>query len=388
MKLFFLILFSVPTVLNAQNKKVFRIIGYSDFYNNHNVIIQGGVFTDTYKYNDFNFKNDKADTSNNPYKLAQVQNKYFTINGLLKYPHPFSVSYYDAEKNIGNNSNFFFIDAGTINIEIDDLSANKSLGNRLYSKSNKEYQFLKKLYSNSVDTLTGEIYDLATKQKTIEKYIFQNPNSYVALWDMVIDYAINMNYKNDNDKKILLKIARLLSLEIKKTSTYQALVKNINQDLKLTTGKIFPNILLNSIYQDADITGGKVFPNIPLNAIDSLIPVIKKNKFTLLDFWFSYCKPCIEQFPLYKKIYDQNKSKQFEIIGISVDRKEDEANWQKVIKKFNLDWLQYLDTREIITRELHITSFPSNFLLDHDGKIIKKNISPQELEIFLQEKLH
>lgn len=388
MKLFFLILFSVPTVLYAQNKKVFRIIGYSDFYNNQNVVIQGGVFSDTYKYNDFNFKNDKADTSNNPYKLVQVQNKYFTINGLLKYPHPFSVSYYDAEENIGNNSNFFFIDTGTVNIEIDDLSANKSLGNRLYSKSNKEYQFLKKLYSNSVDTLTGKIYDLATKQKTIEKYIFQNPNSYVALWDMVIDYAINMNYKNDNDKKILLKIARLLSLEIKKTSTYQALVKNINQDLKLTPNKIFPNILLNSIYQDADITGGKVFPNIPLNAIDSLIPVIKKNKFTLLDFWFSYCKPCIEQFPHYKKIYDQNKSKQFEIIGISVDRKEDEANWQKVIKKFNLDWLQYLDTREIITRELHITSFPSNFLLDHDGKIIKKDISPQELEIFLQEKLH
>ena len=313
-KLFALILFSLPTFLFAQQRKAFKIIGHSVFYNNQQLIIQGGIFSTSNEYNDFNFVNDNADTVNNAFKLVQVLNNQFTINGFQKYPHPFQISYYDAENNSGRSSDFFFVDGGTVNIEINDLSSNKILGNLLHSKSNKEYQYLKKLYSNSVDALTGEIYNFKAKQKTIQKYIIQNPNSYVALWDLVIDYAFGKNYKTDDDIKSIFKNARLLSPAIKKTSTYQALVNNITKDLELTIDKIFPNI--------------------PLNSFDSLIPIIKKNKFTLLDFWFSGCKPCIAQFPSYKITYGQNKSKGFEIIGISVDRKVDEANWQNVIKKF------------------------------------------------------
>jgi thiol-disulfide isomerase/thioredoxin len=387
-KLFALILFSIPSFLLAQQRKAFKIIGHTTFYNNKHLAIQGGVLSSSYKYNDFNFVNDKIDTAINSYKIVQVQNGQFTINGFQKYPHPFQVSYFDAENNTGSSSKLFFIDGGTVNIEINDLSTNKNLESLLNSKSNKEYQHLKKLYSNAVDTLTEEIHNFKAKQKTIQKYIIQNPNSYVALWDLVIDYAINKNYKNDDDIKIILKNAQLLSSTIKKTSTYQALVKSINQDLKLSSGKTFPNIQLDSIYRNLEMVEDKVFPNIPLNSIDSLIPIIKNNKFTLLDFWFSYCKPCIEQFPRYKTIYALNKSRRFEIIGISVDRKEDEANWQKTIQKYNLDWLQYLDRNEIITQKLNITSFPTNFLLDNDGKIIKKNISPDDLDIFLQKNLN
>ena len=179
---------------------------------------------------------------------------------------------------MGISSYFFFIDSGTVNIEVNDLTSKKNLGNRINSKSNKEYQHLKKLYSNSVDILTGLIHDLKAKQKTIKRYLIQRPNSYVALWDMVIDYAINKSYRNDIDLRILLKNARLLSPTIKKSRTYQALVKSINQDLKLSSGEMFPNILFDSL----EIVEQKKFPNIPLNTSDSLIPIIKKNKFKLL----------------------------------------------------------------------------------------------------------
>lgn len=367
-KLFALIFFSIPSLLLAQQPKPFSIIGHTSFYNNKHLVIQGGVFSPSFKYNDFEFVNDKADTVNNPFRLVQVQHNQFTITGTQKYPHPFFISYYDAEKNRGSNSNFFFIDGGTVNIEINNLSTNKILGNLTYSKTNKEYQYLKKLYSNSVDTLTGKIHNFKAKQKTIQKYIIQNPNSYVALWDIVIDYAISKNYKNDDDIKSILRNAHLLSSTIKKTKTYKALVESIKQDLKLNTGKLFPNI--------------------PLNSIDSLFPIIKKNKFTLVDFWFSSCLPCIKQFPSYKITYDLNKSKGFEIIGISVDNKEAEANWQKIIQKLNLNWLQYLDRNEITTQKLNITSFPTNYLLDNDGKIIKVNITPEDLKIFLQQNLN
>ena len=154
------------------------------------------------------------------------------------------------------------------------------------------------------------------------------------------------------------------------------MIKNITHDLEIATNKIFPNIPLDSL----EVVEEKIFPSIPLNSIDSLNPIIKKNKFTLLDFWFSTCMPCIKQFPSFKNTYDLNKSKGFEIIGISVDRNK--STWQESIHKHDLNWLQYLDSYKIITQKLNISSFPTNYLLDNNGKIIKKNISPEDLATF------
>lgn len=366
-RLFAFILFSLPSFLLAQQRKTFSINGNSTFYNGQRLFIQGGVYSKSNSYNDFMFVHDSADSINSSYKTLLVQDNQFTINGFLEYPHPFQVSFYDAKTESGTSSYFFFADAGAVNIEINDLFTNKYLGNHLLSRSNKEYQHLKKLYSNTVDTLNGKVHDFKAKQKTIQKYITQNPGSYVALWDLVIDYAIEKNWKNDDDIKIILKNALLLSSAIKKTTTYKSLLENIKKDLELSTGKTFPNI--------------------PLNSTDSLIPIVKKNKFTLIDFWFSGCVPCVRQFPSYKVSYDLNKSKGFEIIGISVDGKKEEADWHKIIQNMNLNWLHYLDTNDV-SGKLHITGFPTNYLLDNDGKIIKVNITPEELERFLQQNLH
>ncbi len=374
----------MPTFLYGQNRNCFKIIGNSIFYNNQNLAVQVGVFSTTDNYNDFKFENDKVDTVSPSFKFVKLQKYQFTIDGFLKYPHPVFISYYDAETNSVHSAFPFFIDAGVTNININDLFANKNLSPRLISKSNVEYQLLKKLYSNSVDTLTLIINNIRAKQKTLNKYLLKHQDSYVALWDMVIDYAIYKIYKNNDDKKILLKNAQLLSPTIKKTNTYKALIKNINQDFELLDGKLFPDINLNSTNQDLQIVENRAFPNMSLNLIDSLSSVTKKNKFTLIDFWFSYCKPCLAEFPQYKEIYDLYKTKGFEIIGISVDRKEDELNWQNTIKKYNLNWLQYLDKNEIVTNKLNIKSFPTNFLLDNNGVIIKKDISPEELKAFLQ----
>lgn len=355
----------VPAFLFAQQRKAFKIIGHSSFYNNQQLIITGGVFPESYGYNDFEFKNEKVDTLNNPYKLVQIQQNQFTITGTQKYPHPFFFSYYDVANNRGYNSYIFFADGGTVNIKLNDLSKDKNLGNHLNSKANKEYHSLKKMYSNSVDTITDEIYNMQTKQQTMQRYIAKNPDSYVALWDMVLDYPLIIN---KSDKESILRNTRLFSAKIKRTTTYQALVDNIMHDFELNIGKIFPNI--------------------SVSLSDSLFKIINRNKFTLIDFWFSGCAPCIEQFPYYKKIYDTYKEDHFEIIGISVDRQKDEANWQKIIQKFDLKWLQYLDTDGKETDKLFIRKFPTNFLLDSTGKILQVDISPSDLDTFLQKNLN
>lgn len=382
-----MILLLAPNLLMAQGNKAFKITGHAAFYNNQQLMIQVGVSAWYYNYNDFNFETYKIESPNRPVQILKVQHDQFTVEGNLKYPHPISFSYYDPEENRGGSSTFIFADAGTTSVKIDDLFTNNRLVTLLNSKSNKEYQQLKKLYSNSVDTLTGVIHDLKAKQKKIEKYVIQHPDSYVALWDLVLDYVFFIYYENDDDKRILLKILDQFSPEIKQIKTYQALVDNINQDLKLTAGEMFPNIPLASIYRDPNLTGGKIFPNLPLNANDSLLAIVDKNEFTLIDFWFSGCQPCIKQFPDLKNIYNNYKGKYFEIIGISIDSGKGEETWKRIIGQFNLDWFQFLDSKKDITEELNITGFPSNFLLDKAGKIIRRDITPEELEVFLKENL-
>ena len=109
--------------------------------------------------------------------------------------------------------------------------------------------------------------------------------------------------------------------------------------------------------------------------------------FTLVDFWFSHCKPCIKDFPYYKLLLEKYTNIDFNIIGISIDRKSDFNLWLNTIKKYNLNWAQFNDEDGKIANYFNITAFPTNFLLNNKGIIIAKNISIIKLKEFLKEKI-
>ena len=74
-------------------------------------------------------------------------------------------------------------------------------------------------------------------------------------------------------------------------------------------------------------------------------------------------------------------------MSISGDRLQDIDKWKKMIKSKELNWQQYIDIEGNESEKYSITAFPSTFLLDSEGKIIKKDISPKELEKFMEENL-
>ena len=91
--------------------------------------------------------------------------------------------------------------------------------------------------------------------------------------------------------------------------------------------------------------------------------------------------------PYYKELYEKYKDKNFSIISISTDRTQDIENWKKVIAKNNITWQNLLDENGNISKKYSINKFPTNFLLDSEGKIIKRDIPQEELEKFLEENL-
>lgn len=106
-----------------------------------------------------------------------------------------------------------------------------------------------------------------------------------------------------------------------------------------------------------------------------------RGNFVLIDFWASWCVPCRKNNPYINEVYKKFRQKGFTIISVSLDNNKNE--WIEAIKKDNLDWVHISDLqgwKNDLVRKFNITAIPNNFLLDRMGRIIAKNISPEDLE--------
>lgn len=105
-----------------------------------------------------------------------------------------------------------------------------------------------------------------------------------------------------------------------------------------------------------------------------------RGKYVLLDFWASWCKPCMAEVPHVKEVYQQFHDKGFEILGVSLDNKQD--LWTDAIAKHRLDWLHVssLEGWKCPVAKLYsVTGIPATFLLDPEGKIIASKLRGEEL---------
>lgn len=118
----------------------------------------------------------------------------------------------------------------------------------------------------------------------------------------------------------------------------------------------------------------------------SLSQYVGKNKVVLLDFWASWCTPCLNEIPNLKAAYNKFKSKGFEIVSVSVDDGTDE--WIKAVKDNGMNWVQLWngeDMQNSAAVKYSISAIPSTFLIDADGTIIARNLRDKELEAALED---
>ena len=128
--------------------------------------------------------------------------------------------------------------------------------------------------------------------------------------------------------------------------------------------KIQKNSAIGAIASDfsfEDIKGNK----------RSLSSIYKSKKLVLIDFWASWCTPCIEEFRKLKQINTKYKTNDFEIIAISEDK--DFGIWEKTIQKYGIqDWIHTNRTTNPIDFEkLYFrNAIPTTILINNVGKII------------------
>lgn len=109
---------------------------------------------------------------------------------------------------------------------------------------------------------------------------------------------------------------------------------------------------------------------------------VGKGKIVLVDFWASWCGPCRREMPNLVDAYAKYKSKNFEIVGVSLD--QDGAAWKESIKTLKMTWPQMSDLKFWQSEGAQIyavNSIPHTILIDGEGTIIARGLyGPKLLE--------
>ncbi len=108
----------------------------------------------------------------------------------------------------------------------------------------------------------------------------------------------------------------------------------------------------------------------------TLADLCRGKRYLLIDFWASWCRPCRKEIPNLKKLYAAYAAKGFDIVSISIDKKE--KDWQKALKEEKLPWHNFRDTAGIA--DLYKVKFvPTMYLIDAQGIIVGDNLRGEAL---------
>ena len=100
-------------------------------------------------------------------------------------------------------------------------------------------------------------------------------------------------------------------------------------------------------------------------------------KYTIIDFWASWCKPCRIENPNVVDVYNKYHDKGLNIISVSLDRPGQKDRWVQATKDDNMDWYHVSNLKfwdDPIARNYNVKAIPSTFLIDENGVIVDKNL--------------
>lgn len=129
---------------------------------------------------------------------------------------------------------------------------------------------------------------------------------------------------------------------------------------------------------------GKMFTDLSMATPEGepikLSDIAGQGKYVLVDFWASWCGPCRREMPKLVEAYAKYKNKDFEIVGVSLDR--DGEAWKKGIEQLGITWPQMSDLKywdSEASKLYAVRGIPHLMLLDKDGTILFRGLSGDEV---------
>ncbi len=111
-----------------------------------------------------------------------------------------------------------------------------------------------------------------------------------------------------------------------------------------------------------------------------------RKHYVLVDFWASWCRPCMMEMPNVKDNWEMYRDKGFDIVGVSLD--SDKGAWQQAINDNGYNWTQLCDFCGFdspAASTYNLEYIPWNILIDESGTIVAANLRGQELSAKLKQ---
>ncbi|TKC03663.1 TlpA disulfide reductase family protein [Pedobacter frigoris] len=322
-----------------------------------------------------------------------VKNGAFSFTGSVPYPQFFTLVFNKLEKQRFASTIPVFVENKKINVSAgldsnatelealytggfpyEKINVTGSPAHDLFMKYSAGYEPLKALNSKAFDAYIAYLNPGKDKEKgPISEGIKLVENIDVAKANLLT--YVKSFIKNNNTSPVALYVAK------KNIGSLSA--KEIDEALASLSPALKSSVGGQSLLEKAAVIKktavGSKFVDFAFNDKDGkpvkLSDHVGKGKYTLLEFWASWCGPCRADIPHLKEAYALYHPAGFEVISISMD--DDKDKWLKAINEENMTWLQVSDLKAFkgdFSKIYNFNGIPTCVLVGPDGEIITRNM--------------
>ncbi|MFY0629970.1 MAG: AhpC/TSA family protein [Flavobacteriaceae bacterium] len=240
------------------------------------------------------------------------------------------------------------IDLAKINRSVFPLM-NKSVNILLRQEGMEKGSSLYKAMTDSIKVLDEEV--IALKKK----FVTANTSSKAAVW-----YLSDMMLRSQVSDEEAIKSFKAIDVSLNEYSFYKEVAARVKGIESTLIGKTIPNFTTNRTLDGKEFT------------FNSLI-----GKYVLIDFWGTWCGPCVAEMPTVKEYQDKYKDK-LVVLGINSGESKDKI--EKFITPKEYDWQQLIsgDDSENFVLNFNVQGFPTKFIIDPEGKILHRFVGNGE----------
>ena len=278
----------------------------------------------------------------------------------------------------------FIAEKGKIELDVDSDSnvtlKGTALNDQFQQYTTEKLNVVRKIASvqdkminakDSGDLTSDQFHDFDNQRKQLNEelgntvYKFIKPIMKTRAGQCFLVY--NFDCLNDMQLKELISLS---TSDFKQIDGIQQIEKQIETRAATAIGKQFTDV------KGLDPDGKEV----------SLSDYAGKGKIVLVDFWASWCGPCLRAMPDLINMYQKYKSQGFEIVGISLD--DNNKDWKSAIETLQIPWPQLSNLKawkEDAAIAYGVNFIPQTVLIDPSGKIIDNRLDGNELKFKLED---